>query len=312
MHKISEHELKENIMKLECDLRGVKSYKELNDLKTIYLGKNSYIKFCLKELMEMNEEDKKEYGKIIHNNLSKIEELFQNFKLKIANFDCTLPVYYKRGKENMLNKVIKEIKDIMISMGFTFFYQKDIVDEWSCFDSLNINTHPCRDVFQSFFLKTNSKFHIMSPHTSSIQNYVLRNHDQIKAFSIGSAFRRDSDATHSPMFHQIEAIVIDESSNMRTLLDYFPTFFSAFLNQNIKCRVRSSFFPFTSPSMEVDIFWNNRWLEVGGCGVVHPNVLKLAERKEYQPAYALAFGIERLAMIKYKIDDIREFYAINK
>ena len=278
--------LKENIEKLKIDLKKIKSYQELDNLKNMYLGKNSHIKNCLKELTAMNEENKKKYGKVVHSHLHEMEELFQNFKLKVADFDCTLPIYYKVGEENILRKTIKEIMDLMTSMNFTFFAQEDIIDEWKCFDSLNINSHPCRDVFQSFFIQTTNKKNILSPHTSTIQNFLLSNYEELKAFSIGSVFRRDSDRTHSPMFHQMEVMVLNDTSNMR-----------------------SSFFPFTSPSMEVDILWNNQWLEIGGCGIIHPNVLKLANRKEYEVAYAVGIGVDRLAMIKYNCHDIRSLYS---
>lgn len=154
----------------------------------------------------------------------------------------------------------------------------------------------------SLFFLNNGK--ILRTQTTPFQRLAFHS-NILKSFVIGRTFRKDSDATHTPMFHQMDILIMD--CNLHQLLQFLKDFLSLFFQKDVEMRLRSSYFPFTNPSIEIDIFWQNKWLEILGCGIVHENVMANA-KKDFKVCGAAGLGIERLAMIKYGIDDIRWFY----
>lgn len=284
-------------------------------LKSKFLGSESEIKKLLKELANSTIEIKKQYGKILQNSCLKIEnEITQaeNSLKEIAEekIDPFLPIGFIKGSQHIITKTINEIKNIFFQMGFEFIEAPEIETEFRNFTALNIDEkHPCREDHQSFFLNNNQ---ILRTQTSNMQTYVIeKKKNNFKTFTIGRTFRRDLDATHTPMFHQIEGFVCSEKANVRELFKTLKTLLSVFFEiKNPEIRVRPSFFPFTEPSYEIDFKWKGNWLEILGAGITHPNLFTLMNEKP-QLAYAFGCGVERFAMIKYNISDIREIYTSN-
>ncbi len=231
--------------------------------------------------------------------------------------DITLPVRPEKiGKIHPLSKVLNEVKLIFAHMGFKAVDGPDIEDEFHVFDALNTPSHhPAREEQDTFYLKNkiNDKRMVLRTHTSSVQ---IRTMEKTKNFPIkivapGRVYRNDFDATHTPMFHQIEGLYGDESVNMGQLKFTIHHFLNKFFgDKGLKIRFRNSFFPFTEPSAEVDISYKgSKWIEVLGCGMVHPNVFQNVgiDHTKYN-GFAFGIGIERLAMLKYQISDLRSFY----
>ena len=283
-------------------------------LRSKFLGNDSEMKQFIREIKNFSTEDKQTMGKLIQSTANNFEEEMKNAmqNQNIEKPDVTLPTRALRGFYNLISNSINEVKNIFFQMGYDFFETPEIETEFHNFTALNVHEkHSCRDDHQSFYLN-NGK--LLRTHCTSFQNYILKalpDEKSVKYFTIGRVFRRDSDATHVPMFHNVEGMVIAPSANVKNLFIEIKTFLTNFFEtQNIEIRIRSSFFPFTEPSFEVDAKFENCWLEIAGCGITHPNVFKFAE-KSPQLAFAFGFGLERLAMIKHKISDIRDVYSSN-
>ena len=184
----------------------------------------------------------------------------------------------------------------------------EIEDDWHNFTALNTpDYHPARDMQDTFFLENGN---VLRTQTSAIQIRAMEKVGApIKMFAVGSTYRKELDATHSAMFHQIEGLYIDKNITIADLLGTLRTVLSKFFEKDIELRVRPSYFPFTEPSVEIDMKWGDKWLELLGAGMVHPNVLKNCniDPTEYQ-GFAFGFGWDRLAMLKYGLDDLRAFY----
>ena len=235
----------------------------------------------------------------------------------------TLPIRpYQQGKIHPVSQVIDEISSIFSEIGFSVAEGPDVETEYNNFTALNTpEDHPARDMHDTFYLEKNKKL-LLRTHTSPVQiRTMLNGKPPFKIIVPGRTYRCDSDQTHAPMFHQLEGLHIDKNITMGHLkgcLDYFIKEF--FEVKNVKMRFRPSHFPFTEPSAEVDIGYRienekivigegNKWLEILGCGMVHPNVLKNAKvnYKKYR-GFAFGMGIDRLAMLKYGINDLRAFF----
>ena len=246
-----------------------------------------------------------------------------NEKLKNEKVDVTLPIRPKRkGKIHPVSQVIDEISSIFSEIGFSVAEGPDVETEYNNFTALNTpEEHPARDMHDTFYLEENKKL-LLRTHTSPVQvRTMLSSKPPFKIIAPGRTYRCDSDQTHAPMFHQLEGLHIDKGITMGHLkgcLDYFIKEF--FEVKNVKMRFRPSHFPFTEPSAEVDIGYKiekgkivigegDKWLEILGCGMVHPNVLKNVkiDTKKYQ-GFAFGIGIDRLAMLKYGINDLRAFF----
>jgi phenylalanyl-tRNA synthetase alpha chain len=194
------------------------------------------------------------------------------------------------------------------SLGFEFRDGPNIEDDYHNFTALNIpENHPARQMHDTFYLNSGG---VLRTHTSPVQIRAMeKGKPPFRIFSMGRTYRSDSDMTHTPMFHQTEALYIDKNTNFGHLKWTVNEFVRQFFGKDFEMRFRPSFFPFTEPSAEVDIKWGERWLEIGGCGMVHANVLKNVgvDPKEYS-GFAFGMGIERMAMLKYNIPDLRQFF----
>ena len=313
---------------------SVKSKDELQNLKTEFFGKNGEITNQFKKLSSFSPEKKKEFASELNklkDNLSnqiekknlEIETQEINAKLKDEKVDVTLPIRpYRQGKIHPVSQVIDEISSIFSEIGFSVAEGPDVESEYNNFTALNTpEDHPARDMHDTFYLEENKKT-LLRTHTSPVPiRTMLNEKPPFKIIVPGRTYRCDSDQTHAPMFHQLEGLHIDKGitmSHLKGCLDYFIKEF--FEVKNVKMRFRPSHFPFTEPSAEVDIGYRlvngkiiigegDKWLEILGCGMVHPNVLKNVkiDTKKYQ-GYAFGIGIDRLAMLKYGINDLRAFF----
>ena len=307
---------------------------KLNEIKTELFGKNGIISKKFRQLGSITEEERKDFAvelNLLKNELQelilkKTEEIQNqeiNKKLKNDNIDVTLPGRpYFAGKIHPVSQVIDEIISIFSEIGFSVEEGPDVESEYYNFSALNTpENHPARDMHDTFYLDY-SKDLLLRTHTSPVQiRTMLKGKPPFKIIAPGRTYRHDSDQTHSPMFHQLEGLHIDNNINMGHLKGCLYYFVKKFFEVNkVKIRFRPSHFPFTEPSAEVDIGYKiqdgkikigegDKWLEILGCGMVHPNVLKNVKvnPNQYQ-GYAFGVGIDRLAMLKYGINDLRAFF----
>ncbi|MCM1000808.1 MAG: phenylalanine--tRNA ligase subunit alpha [Wolbachia endosymbiont of Melophagus ovinus] len=315
--------------KAVSEIEGASSLQDLEKVRLSYLGKKGVIKIYFDDLKKIEDAEKKrDLGAVINVLRNKLDQLITsketilkteeiNFKLQNEAVDITLPVRPEKiGRIHPLSKVISEVKLIFAHMGFKAVDGPDIEDEFHVFDALNTPSHhPAREEQDTFYLKNkiNNKRMVLRTHTSSVQ---IRTMEKAKTFPIkivaaGRVYRNDFDATHTPMFHQIEGLYVNENINMGQLKFTIHHFLNKFFGgKGLKIRFRNSFFPFTEPSAEVDISYEgSKWIEVLGCGMVHPNVFQNVgiDHAKYN-GFAFGIGIERLAMLKYQIGDLRNFY----
>ena len=313
---------------------SIKSKDELQNLKTEFFGKNGKITSQFKNLGSLPTDKKKKFASELNklkNSLTtqldtkilEIETKEINNKLKDEKIDVTLPTRpFRQGKIHPVSQVIDEISSIFSEIGFSVAEGPDVETEYNNFTALNTpEDHPARDMHDTFYLDENKKI-LLRTHTSPVQiRTMLNEKPPFKIIAPGRTYRCDSDQTHAPMFHQLEGLHIDKNitmSHLKGCLDYFIKEF--FEIKNVKMRFRPSHFPFTEPSAEVDIGYKlengkiiigegDKWLEILGCGMVHPNVLKNVkiDTTKYQ-GYAFGIGIDRLAMLKYGINDLRAFF----
>ena len=315
-------------------ITAVNSKDSLQNLKTEFFGKNGLITSQFKNLGTISQDKRKEFASDLNNlkndlndqlekKLLDLETAEINEKLKGERVDVTLPIRSTRvGKIHPVSQVIDEIASIFSEIGFSLAEGPDVETEYNNFTALNTpESHPARDMHDTFYLEENKKI-LLRTHTSPVQiRTMLNEKPPYKIIVPGRTYRCDSDQTHAPMFHQLEGLHIDKNITMGHLkgcLDYFIKEF--FEVKNVKMRFRPSHFPFTEPSAEVDIGYRienekivigegDQWLEILGCGMVHPNVLRnvKVDPAKYQ-GFAFGMGIDRLAMLKYGINDLRAFF----
>ena len=308
--------------------------ENINKLRTELFGKNGIISNEFKKIGTIPAEKRKKFAsdlnlvkdeiqnKIIKK-IRELETLEINLKLKNEKIDVTLPERsFVLGKIHPVSQVIDEISSIFSEIGFSVEEGPDVENEYNNFTALNTpDNHPARDMHDTFYLD-NDKELLLRTHTSPVQvRTMLKSKPPFRIIAPGRTYRSDSDQTHAPMFHQVEGLHIDRNINMGHLKGCLNYFIKEFFEvDKIKMRFRPSHFPFTEPSAEVDIGYEikdgkiiigegNRWLEILGCGMVHPNVLKnvKVDPLKYQ-GYAFGIGIDRLAMLKYGINDLRAFF----
>jgi phenylalanyl-tRNA synthetase alpha chain len=315
-------------------LKGQLNLSEVNKIKTDLFGKNGLISLEFKKIGKINEKERKifaaELNDIKNALQDKIDSKFKeietsqvNEKLSKEKIDVTLPSRpYLKGKIHPVSQTIDEISSIFSEIGFSVEEGPDVENEYNNFTALNTpDNHPARDMHDTFYLDHN-KQKLLRTHTSPVQiRTMLNDTPPFKIIAPGRTYRSDSDQTHAPMFHQVEGLHIDREINMGHLKGCLNYFIKEFFEvDKIKMRFRPSHFPFTEPSAEVDIGYEikdgkiiigegDKWLEVLGCGMVHPNVLKNVnvDNKIFQ-GYAFGIGIDRLAMLKYGINDLRAFF----
>jgi phenylalanyl-tRNA synthetase alpha chain len=332
-------ELDSIYQEFKSSIKVVENENELNDIRVKFLGKNGIVTSEAKKIALVSQDEKKEFGakvnklkdyiqKEIQEVKSHIEEKILNEKLKNESIDVTLPGRgYQRGKVHPISHTIDKIKNIFYSMGFQHIDGPDIDNEWNNFTALNIpENHPTRQMHDTFYIEKKSEDKdnlLLRTHTSTVQiRYMLENKPPLKIFSVGKVYRSDYDTTHTPMFHQLECLVVDEKSNVMDLQACLKCFLRLFFDSDqIPMRFRSSYFPFTEPSFEVDVKCDRSkkgeiqigkgddWLEILGCGMVNQKVLKNVgiDSSKYQ-GFAFGVGVERLAMLKYNISDLRSFF----
>lgn len=303
------------------------SLKELEELRIEFLGKSSAISLEMRKMGSLNEEEKKAFGKqindvktliteLLESKYSFLKEAHQQEQFAKERLDLTLPARnHKKGSIHPISQVTQELLEIFVKLGFEIKEGPSIEDDWHNFTALNIpDHHPARQMHDTFYFEENR---LLRTHTSPVQIRAMMNDKPpFRFISPGRTYRCDSDMTHTPMFHQIEILMIDKNIHMGHLKYLINEFIKQFFEKdNIEIRLRPSFFPFTEPSAEVDIKipGTDRWLEVLGCGMVHPNVLNNVniDPEEYQ-GFALGMGVERFAMLKYGIEDLRQFFEGDK
>ncbi len=299
-------------------IKNINTLEELQALYTSMFGKNGTMTLRLKEMKNLDNEARAE----LNRENQALRELFKMRQTEIENavlmaglqkqkLDVSLnPIPENRGTLHPLTRGLSEISSILEAFGYTMYTGPEIEDDWHNFTALNTPMHhPARDMQDTFFLPNGN---VLRTQTSAIQIRAMA-HDgvPIKMFGIGSTYRKEMDATHSPMFHQIEGLYIDKKITMSDLIADVRAFLSRFFGiDNIELRIRPSFFPFTDPSIEIDMKWHgDKWLEIMGAGMVHPNVLRNCniDPSIYQ-GFAFGFGWDRLVMLKYGLNDIRQFY----
>ncbi len=307
---------------------------EINQIKSDLFGKNGLVSSQFKKIGMIAENERKKFASdlniikdelqnLINLKINEIENAEINEKLKNEKVDITLPERpFVRGKIHPVSQTIDEISSIFSEIGFSVEEGPDIENEYNNFTALNTpDNHPARDMHDTFYLDE-KKEKLLRTHTSPVQiRTMLKDQPPFKIIAPGRTYRSDSDQTHSPMFHQVEGLHIDENINMGHLKGCLNYFIKEFFEvEKIKMRFRPSHFPFTEPSAEVDIGYEikdgkiiigegDQWLEILGCGMVHPNVLKnvKVDPSKFQ-GYAFGIGIDRLAMLKYGINDLRSFF----
>ena len=321
------------------EISKVEDLKSLVDLKVKYLGKKGELTSVLRGMGALSAEERPVIGSLVNevrdeieNLISEKENVFKmaelNKKLEKETIDITLPSKKNiRGSEHPLNRTIEEIEDLFISMGYEVIDGPELETDEFCFERLNLpKGHPARDMQDSFYITDE---YLLRTQTSAVQAHTMlkyaKDQKPIKMICVGKTYRREDDATHSHQFNQVEGLVIDKKENKVSLADLKGTlevFMKKMLGENTQLRFRPSYFPFTEPSYEVDctcfkcggkgcsLCKQTGWIEVLGSGIVHPNVLKM---NGYDPeewgGFAFGTGIDRLAMFKYGIPDMRYLYS---
>lgn len=312
---------------------------DLENIRVKYLGKTGLVTEELKNLSKLSIEEKKIQGKALNNIKLKIIESIEtkkeelethqlDIKLSKEFVDCTLPIRnnsLSEAKIHPITQTINEIVSILGEMGLRYEEGPDVEDDFNNFTALNIpKNHPARQMHDTFYLKKNygGEKLVLRTHTSPVQVRTLQKSNlPIKIFAPGRTYRCDSDMTHTPMFHQVEGLVVDKNIKFSNLKWFVEEFCKTFFKQDeLKLRFRPSYFPFTEPSAEVDINCEvksgkitlgkgTKWLEILGCGMVHPNVFKYCKlNNDNFTGFAFGMGIERLAMLKYGMPDLRDFF----
>ena len=317
------------------DIENATSLIELEALRVAHLGKSGSITQRLKELGKMEPEVRKKEGfelnlartfvaDKIEERKTLIESAELDRRLATERVDLSLPARgTPRGSVHPVSQVMDELTEIFADLGFAVAEGPEIEDDWHNFTALNIpETHPARAMHDTFYVEGAGPPRVLRTHTSPVQIRTMMNgKPPFRIIAPGRVYRSDSDATHTPMFHQIEGLVIDKGIHMGHLKWTLETFLKAFFERDdIVLRLRPSYFPFTEPSAEVDVGWSiekgrrvvggsQGWMEVLGSGMVHPRVIANCglDPAEWQ-GFAFGTGVDRLAMLKYGMDDLRAFF----
>ncbi len=319
----------------EEKITKVNSLQDLESMRISFLGKSGILTEQMKHIANLPVEEKKSFGasvnqlkEVISQKIdslkSNLEDAELNQKLANESIDITInPRDYKVGKLHPIAKVISDVKEIFAYMGFEVAEGPDLEDDWHNFTALNLPAnHPARQMHDTFYVD-GTDGDVLRTHTSNVQiRHMQNNKPPHKVISLGRVYRSDDDATHTPMFHQIECLYIDKGVTMGHMKNTIETFLKLFFDvKEAPIRLRPSFFPFTEPSIEADVKCDrsnkneikigqgNDWLEILGCGMVHPNVLKNVgiDPNEYQ-GFAFGIGLDRITMLKYNIPDLRSMF----
>lgn len=314
--------LKNLVETAEREIRQARDIPALENLRVKYLGKKGELTDLLKSVAQMPPEQRSTLGKTINEAKNKLQALIEQ-QLKIlqdqalqaqlaaAKLDVTLRGRFDRpGTIHPISHVCERVTELLMGLGFTVAQGPEIEDDYHNFAALNIPPdHPARAMQDTFYFSDNR---LLRTHTSPVQIREMTKHGvPARLIAVGRVYRRDLDQTHTPMFHQLEGLVVDKQCTFADLKGLLKQFLSQFFETDIQLRFRPSYFPFTEPSAEVDIYQpkTQRWLEVLGCGMVHPNVLRnVGVNPEEYTGFAFGLGLDRLAMLRYDVPDLRLFF----
>ena len=329
--KIDE-ELENLLPRMDAELAGIERLEQLSALKVKYLGKKGLLTALLRRIGELDPRQRPQAGKLANQIKARIELKLseqgkilqakrQEEKLRSETIDITLPGRQPQiGKTHPITRTIEEISRIFLRLGFQLVEGPEIENDYYNFEALNIPSHhPARDMHDTFYLQNDM---LLRTHTSPVQIRVMeRQRPPIRVIAAGKVYRRDADLTHTPMFHQIEGLLVDEQVTFADLKGTLEIFVQQMFGAGTKLRFRPSFFPFTEPSAEVDIACvicggggcrvcsGSGWLEILGAGMVDPAVFaKVDYDAEKFSGFAFGMGIERIAMLRHGVNDIRLFF----
>ena len=308
-------------------LAGVATLPELDQAKALFSGKSGSLTQQLKALGKLSLDEKKTTGAAINIVKAQLETLIDDAKTRILNvelatklaaeaIDVTLPGFTSgMGGLHPVTRSLERIEALFSTMGFSVADGPEIETDYYCFTALNTPpNHPARSMQDTFYILNSEN--LLRSHTSPVQiRYMEANKPPFRIICPGRVYRCDHDATHSPMFHQVEGLWVDEGISLADLKGTLTQFFRAFFERDdMQIRFRPSFFPFVEPGVEIDIEWENKggkikWLEIGGGGVVHPQVLRNGgiDPEKYS-GFAFGMGLDRLTMLKYGVNDLRLFF----
>ncbi|RYE06481.1 MAG: phenylalanine--tRNA ligase subunit alpha [Rickettsiaceae bacterium] len=309
------------LMSAKQEIKNAKELKDLDKTRIKFLGKQGIVTIGLKNLNTLSDEQRKIVGRDLNIAKKEITELIENkqevlYRQSVEDrfdqegLDLSIPARpRKMGTIHPISQCLEELTQIFAKFGFGFQTGPNIETEWYNFTALNMGAnHPARQMHDTFYLKGGE---VLRTHTSPTQIRVMQQEPPpLRFIAPGRTYRSDSDNTHTPMFHQIEGMMIDKEVNVGHLKYLISEFIKMFFEvPTIEIRFRPSFFPFTTPSLEVDIRKNSSWLELLGCGMVHPQVLKnVGIEPDSFRGFAFGMGVDRFAMIKYGINDVRQFF----
>jgi phenylalanyl-tRNA synthetase alpha chain len=313
-----------------ADIAAAPSPDALEALRVALLGKSGSVTAQLKALGALPADRRKAAGEAINRARDAIGEALAARKIALDDavlaarlagetVDVTLPGRdVAHGGLHPVTRTLERIVDIFGRLGYELADGPEIEDDWHNFEALNFPPHhPARAMHDTFYFPPDERgeARLLRTHTSGVQvRYMLDNKPPLRMIAAGKVYRSDSDQTHTPMFHQVEGLLVDEHASFADLKGTLAEFVRAFFERDFEMRFRPSYFPFTEPSAEVDIAWqqpdgSNRWLEVLGCGMVHPNVLRnVGIDPERYTGFAFGLGVERFTMLRYGVSDLRDFF----
>ncbi len=303
------------------DISAASSLDDLEKVRVKYLGKKGNLSKVLGGMGKLSAEERPKIGALANQAKTALQSQIEQRKtdlqtaqiqeqLAAETLDVTMPGVYKpQGRIHPINSIIDQITDIFVGLGYTVAQSQEIESDYYNFEALNfLPDHPARDMQDTLYLPGGQ---LMRTHTSNTQvRYMEKHEPPMRVLASGRCYRRDTvDATHAAVFHQIEFFAVDKNITFTDLRGTVQLFLKALFG-DIEVRFRPSYFPFTEPSAEVDVRWQGQWLEVMGCGMIDPNVLKAVGcDPEVYSGFAAGLGVERLAMVQSKIDDIRRLYS---
>lgn len=313
--------LKTLAAKAENSIEQTTNLEDLEQLRVNYLGKKGELSQILREMGKLTPEERPRLGAIANEVKELVQSLLESrreslnnaqiqAKLAAETLDVTLPALSRPlGRIHPLNSTVDRMIDIFVGLGYSIATGPQVESDYYNFEALNIPAdHPARDMQDTFFL---SDGRLLRTHTSPVQIRYMESHEPpIRIVAPGRVYRRDTvDATHSAVFHQVELLAVDQGLTFTDLKGTIKEFLKQMFGADLPVKFRASYFPFTEPSAEVDVQWKGKWLEVMGCGMVDPNVLKaVGYDPQIYTGFAAGFGVERFAMVLHEIDDIRRCY----
>jgi len=305
----------------QAAIATVKALSELEALRVQYFGKKGQLSKILGNMGHLDPADRPRIGSLANKIKTRLQQALDQKRdallaaqiqaqLDAETLDVTMPgVYRPQGRIHPLNSTIDRILEIFVGLGYTVVQGPEMETDYYNFEALNTPAdHPARDMQDTFYLPDGN---LLRTHTSSIQiRYLELNDPPLRIVAPGRVYRRDTvDATHAAVFHQVEILALDQGITFTNLKGTIKVFLREMFGDDLPIRFRASYFPFTEPSAEVDVLWQGRWLELLGCGMVDPNVLKAVRYDpEVYTGFAAGFGVERFAMVLHQIDDVRRFY----